>query len=76
MWKIRVQYGVDVEEMESDRPITVRAIKGNESLRDKLRYGDRVNVIQNGVTLSDDTIVQSGTLVKIETAANTKAVTK
>ena len=73
MFRVRVQYGVDVETMESDRPITVRAIKGNEELRDKLRYSDHVNVIQNGVTLSDDTIVQSDTLVKIETAANTKA---
>ena len=73
MFKVTVKYGADQETISSDRPITVRYIKGNEDLRASLRYGDRVNVVQNGVTLSDDTIVSSDSTVVIETAANTKA---
>jgi hypothetical protein len=74
MNKCLVKYGVDIEPLQSDSPITVGSIRRNGSLKDALGYGDNVNILINGVTMSDDHIVPPNATVVIETAANTKAV--
>jgi hypothetical protein len=73
MFKCIVQYGVDVEPLESSTPITIGSIRRNQDLKDQLGWGDNVNLMVNGVTMPDEAIVPNGETVTVETAANTKA---
>jgi hypothetical protein len=73
MFKIFIRYGIQTEEMESNNPITVGAVKQSITLRAKLGYGDNVNALIEGVAMPDEAIVPTGETLVLETACNTKA---
>lgn len=73
MFSVNVKYSVDVEPMESDKPITIGQIRNSQDMRMKLGYGDNINLYVNGVAMPNDAIVPNDATVVIETAANTKA---
>lgn len=73
MFKCTVVYGPDTEVFEQDTPIRISDIRHNEDMRDRLGYGDNVNLMIGGITMPDDAIVPNESVVVIETAANKKA---
>lgn len=73
MFKCTVFYGPDSELFEQDTPIKIADIRHSEDLRDRLGYGDNVNLMIGGITMPDDAIVPNESTVVIETAANKKA---
>lgn len=74
MFTVNVKYSVDVEPLESDKPITIQQIRSSQDLKNKLGYGDNINLYVNGVPMPNDAIVPNDATVVIETAANTKAL--
>jgi hypothetical protein len=73
MFSCRVKYSVDVEPIQSERPITIASIRNNADLKHTLGFGDNINLYVNGVAMPNDAIVPNDATVVIETAANTKA---
>lgn len=57
-----------------EAPVTIGQIRRDSNFRAGLGFGDNTRALISGVPMSDDVVVQPGGRVKIETAANTKAV--
>lgn len=70
---ITVKYGVESIQKLFPSPVTVAQLKASTSVRAALGYGDNVNVVLDGVVLSDNTEIPNGTTVTIETRCNSKA---
>jgi hypothetical protein len=73
MISYRVKYGVDSSELSNQQPTTIGAVRSNPNLRALLGYGDNINLLINGVAMTDDTLIPDGATVVVETAANQKA---
>lgn len=70
---ITVKYGVDQFTSEVDAGYTVGQLKEDDKFQTALGYGDNVNVLIEGVAQGGCVNIPNGAVVKIETAANTKA---
>ena len=68
-----VKYGVDSTTLSNQQPTNIGAVRLNPNLRALLGYGDNINLLINGVAMTDDTLIPDGATVVVETAANQKA---
>jgi hypothetical protein len=68
-----VKYGVDSTTLSNQQPTNIGSVRQNPNLRALLGYGDNINLLINGVAMSDDTLIPDGATVVVETAANQKA---
>lgn len=73
MNKVTVKYNVDEVSRELNEGTTYRQVVSDANLKAVLGYGDNVRVLVNGVEQSMDAAVQNGVIIRIETAANSKA---
>lgn len=74
MKKITIQYGGDILHKTVPADMTVGQLKDNDEIRTGLGFGDNINVLIAGVAQPDEAVIPGDTIVKIETAANKKAV--
>lgn len=54
-------------------PVTLRSILSDASVRAALQCGENVTAIDNGVTISIDAQITSSKVIRLETAAASKA---
>lgn len=73
MMTITVRYGMDQQTIAVPMGTKFGDIRRNNDLRVSLGFGDNVKFLVNGVEMSPDATVANGTLITVETAANTKA---
>jgi hypothetical protein len=71
--KITVKYGMDTHVLESISAPTIGALKTNETLKAVLGFGDNVRALIDGVEQPNTLLVPADSVVRLETACNTKA---
>lgn len=73
MTTVTVRFGVESVTKNFPGPVTVCDVRRDPNIKATLAYGDNVRTLMNGIALPDDAVLQSGSVVTIETAANQKA---
>lgn len=73
MKNVTIKYGVDQINKSVEDAVTVGDLKNNSTIKAVLGYGDNVRALINGVEQADTTQIPAGSVVTLETAANTKA---
>jgi len=73
MKQITVQYGVDsiTKQVESD--FTFGDLQESDSIKAALGFGDNTKALVDGIEQDRRTVIPEGAVVRLETAANTKA---
>ena len=73
MKTITVKYGVDSITKQVPDTFTFGDLQEDDSFKAALGYGDRTKALVEGIEQSSGTVIPAGTIVRLETAANTKA---
>ena len=73
MKNITVKYGVDSITKQVDEGFTFGDLQDSESFQAALGFGDRTKALVDGIEQERDTVIPPGAIVRLETAANTKA---
>ena len=73
MKKITVQYGVDSITKQVESGFTFGDLADHDGLKGALGYGDNVKALVDGIEQDKRTVIPDGVIVRLETAANTKA---
>ena len=73
MKKITVQYGVDSITKQVDAGYTFGDLQNSDSFKGALGYGDNTKALVDGIEQDRRTVIPDGAVVRLETAANTKA---
>lgn len=73
MKKITVEYGVDSITKQVGSNFTIGDLQEDDSLKAALGFGDNTKALINGIEQNRQTVIPDGAVVRIETAANTKA---
>lgn len=71
---VTVRYGADEFQYSVSGDTTLRDIVNSARVKNALGYGDRIRVLVNDVEQGMDAVIPPATVIRIETAANTKAV--
>jgi hypothetical protein len=74
MKKITVEYGVDSINKQVGSGFTIGDLQEDDAIKGALGYGDNTKALINGIEQDRKTVIPDGATVRIETAANTKAV--
>ena len=73
MKKITVEYGVDSVTKQVETGFTFGDLQEHDAIKAALGYGDNVKALVNGIEQNRGTVIPDGAVVRLETAANTKA---
>ena len=73
MKTITVKYGSEVRNVIVNENTTIAQIIADPTTRVVLGYGDNVRALVNSVEMPGDAIPGNGTIVSLETRANSKA---
>ena len=73
MKNITVKYGVDSITKQVEDDFTFGDLQDNDSFKAALGYGDRTKALIEGIEQDQSTVIPPGAVVRLETAANTKA---
>jgi hypothetical protein len=73
MKNITVKYGVDSITKQVESGFTFGDLQENDSIKGALGYGDNVKALVEGIEQNRNTVIPDGAIVRLETAANTKA---
>lgn len=73
MKKITVEYGVDSITKQVGGNFTIGDLQEDDSFKAALGYGDNTKALINGIEQDRRTVIPDGAVVRLETAANTKA---
>lgn len=73
MKNITVKYGVDSINKQVEDDFTFGEIQENDGFKAALGFGDNTKALVDGIEQSRDTMIPPGAIVRLETAANTKA---
>ena len=73
MKNITVKYGVDSITKQVESGLTFGDLQENDSIKGALGYGDNVKALVEGIEQNRNTVIPDGAIVRLETAANTKA---
>jgi hypothetical protein len=73
MTKITVQYGVDSVTKQVDSGFTFGELQQSDAFKGALGFGDNTKALVGGIEQNRNTIIPDGAMVRLETAANTKA---
>lgn len=71
--KVTIKFGVDNYVHESINAPTIGQLKENPTIRAVLGHGDNVRALVDGVEQTNSSLVADGSIVRFETAANSKA---
>jgi len=71
---ITIRYGTDSMNKQFDGTPTVSTVLHSASVKAQLGFGDNVRALVNGVALDEAAPVEDGSIVVVETKANSKAV--
>ena len=74
MKKITVEYGVDSINKQVASNFTIGDLQEDDAIKGALGFGDNTKALINGIEQNRQTVIPDGATVRIETAANTKAV--
>jgi hypothetical protein len=74
MKTITVKYGVDQITKQVEDDFTFGDLQDSDTFKAALGFGDNTKTLVDGIEQNRDTIIPAGTTVRIETAANTKAL--
>ena len=72
MQKVSIRYGCESCEKNYEVPVTIGFLRHNEELAAFFGWSDNIRLLINGVEMSDEVVVPSGSLVVVETKANKK----
>jgi hypothetical protein len=73
MKTITVKYGVDSVTKQVESNVTFGDLQQGDAFKAALGFGDNVKALVNGIEQDMDTSIPDGAVVRLETAANTKA---
>ena len=73
MKKITVEYGVDSINKQVESSYTIGDVQACDSIKGALGFGDNTKALINGIEQNRNTVIPDGAIVRLETAANTKA---
>ena len=73
MKNITVNYGVDSINKQVEDDFTFGDLQDSDSFKAALGFGDNTKALITGIEQHRDTNIPAGSIVRIETAANTKA---
>jgi hypothetical protein len=74
MKKITVEYGVDSVTKQVETGFTFGDLQECDSFKAALGFGDNTKALVNGIEQGRTTVIPDGATVRLETAANTKAL--
>jgi len=73
MKNITVKYGVDSINKQVDDDFTFGELQENDAFKAALGFGDNTKALVEGIEQSRGTVIPQGAIVRLETAANSKA---
>lgn len=73
MKNITAKYGVDSITKQVEDDFTFGDLKENDAFKAALGFGDNTKALVDGIEQDRSTVIPEGAIVRLETAANTKA---
>ena len=73
MKNITAKYGVDSINKQVDDDFTFGDLQENDTFKAALGFGDNTKALVEGIEQSRGTVIPQGAVVRLETAANSKA---
>jgi hypothetical protein len=73
MKNITVKYGVDSITKQVEDDFTFGDLQESDVFKAALGFSDRTKALLDGIEQSPGTVIPTGAIVRLETAANTKA---
>ena len=73
MKNITVKYGVDSITKQVEDDFTFGDLQESDVFKAALGFSDRTKALLDGIEQSPGTVIPAGAIVRLETAANTKA---
>jgi hypothetical protein len=70
---ITIRYGTEVMNKSFTSTPTISQVLGSASVKAELGFGDNVRALINGVEQENASLVEDGSLIVVETKANSKA---
>lgn len=74
MKSITVKYGVDSINKQVEDDFTFGELQENDTFKAVLGFGDNIKALVEGIEQSRATVIPAGAIVRLETAANSKAL--
>lgn len=74
MKTITVKYGVDSVTKQVEDDFSFGDLQADDAFKAALGFGDRIKALVEGIEQEANTVIPAGATVRLETAANTKAV--
>ena len=73
MKNITAKYGVDSIIKQVDDDFTFGELQSSDTFKAALGFGDNTKALVEGIEQNRDTLIPQGAVVRLETAANSKA---
>ena len=73
MKNITAKYGVDSINKQVDDDFTFGELQESDAFKAALGFGDNTKALVEGIEQSRQTVIPNGAVVRLETAANSKA---
>lgn len=73
MKNITVKYGVDSINKQVEDDFTFGDLEDSDTFKAALGFGDNTKALVEGIEQSRGTVIPAGAVVRLETAANSKA---
>jgi hypothetical protein len=73
MKNITAKYGVDSINKQVDNDFTFGDLQESDTFKAALGFGDNTKALVEGIEQSRGTVIPQGAIVRLETAANSKA---
>jgi len=73
MKNITVKYGVDSITKQVEDDFTFGELQSSDTFKAALGFGDNTKALVEGIEQNRDTLIPQGAVVRLETAANSKA---
>jgi len=73
MKNITVKYGVDSFTKQVEDDFTFGELQNSDTFKAALGFGDNTKALVEGIEQNRDTMIPQGAVVRLETAANSKA---
>ncbi len=73
MKSITVKYGVDSVTKQVEAGFTFGELQDSDTFKAALGFGDKTKALVDGIEQNRETVIPANAIVRIETAANTKA---
>ena len=73
MKNITAKYGVDSINKQVDDDFTFGELQESDAFKAALGFGDNTKALVEGIEQSQQTVIPNGAVVRLETAANSKA---